>query len=91
MAIIWTKTAYDDLDRLYQFLAVVNPKAAAKTVQALSAVPENIQPTPAIGLSLPQYAPRNVRRYLVGDYEMRYELIGHDIHILTIWHQREKR
>lgn len=91
MAIIWTRTAVDDLDRLYQFLAPVNAHAAAKTVQALSAAPENILPTPAIGLPLLQYAPRNVRRYLVGQYEMRYELIGHDVHILTIWHQREMR
>ena len=91
MPIVWTQTAYDDLERLYQFLAAVNRNAAAKTVQALSVAPEKILRTPAIGLSLPQYAPRNVRRYLVGDYEMRYELIRHDIRVLTIWHQREKR
>ena len=52
MAIIWTQTAFDDLDRLYQFLALVNTNAAAKTVQALSTAPEKILPTPAIGLPL---------------------------------------
>lgn len=91
MAIIWTQTACDDLERLYQFLAGVNPNAAARTVRALSVAPEKTLPTPAIGLSLPQYAPRNVRPYLVGDYEVRYALIGHDVHILTIWQQQENR
>lgn len=91
MAIIWTKTAYDDLQRLYQFLAKVNINAAAKTLQSLAVAPEKLLPMPSIGQALPQYAPRNVRRYLVGDYEMRYELVAQDILILTIWHQRELR
>lgn len=91
MAIIWTKTAYDDLERLHQFLAKVNIIAAAKTLQNLAAAPEKLLPTPSIDQALPQYAPRNVRRTLVGDYEMRYELVEQNIHILTIWHQRERR
>lgn len=39
MAIIWTETAFEDLDRLYAFLAPVNPRAAAKAIESLVAAP----------------------------------------------------
>jgi plasmid stabilization system protein ParE len=91
MAIIWTETAYEDLDRLYAFLAAVNPRAAAEAIEALIAGPEELLLTPLIGQALPKYLPQHVRRYLVGSYEVRYEIVNQDILILTIWHQREKR
>ena len=91
MAIIWTETAFEDLDRLYAFLAPVNPRAAAKAIESLVAAPEALLPTRSIGQALPQYLPQDVRRFLVGDYEIRYELLDQDILILTIWHQRERR
>ena len=91
MAIVWTETAYRDLERLYEFLAAVDPAATGRQIQALTIAPETLLTTSAIGQILPQYAPRNVRRLLVARYEMRYEIVGHDVMILTIWHQRELR
>ena len=35
--------------------------------------------------------PREVRRILVGHYEMRYEIRGSEIYILRLWHRREDR
>jgi hypothetical protein len=32
-----------------------------------------------------------VRRLLIGDYEMRYELAGGAVHILRFFHTREDR
>ncbi len=34
---------------------------------------------------------REVRRLLVGHYEMRYELQESNIYILRVWHTRENR
>lgn len=87
----WTRKALDDLARLYEFLAPVNPSAAAKTVQALSRAPDRLIERPRLGEKLEEFAPREVRRVLVGKYEVRYELIGHEIYILRIWHTREHR
>lgn len=39
-----------------------------------------------------EFAPREVRYILVGDYEMRYEISANeDIWILRLWHTREFR
>jgi len=35
--------------------------------------------------------PREVRRIIVGDYELRYEIADATIFILRLWHSRENR
>lgn len=46
---------------------------------------------PRLGERLDAYHPREVRRIIVGNYEMRYELARETISILRIWHSRENR
>jgi plasmid stabilization system protein ParE len=91
MDLRWTSKALSDLVRLYEFLASVNPKAAARTVQALTAAPGRLRASPRIGEKLEEFAPREVRRMLVGQYEMRYEIQEPTLYILRLWHTREER
>ena len=91
MQLKWTSKALDDLARLYEFLAPVNRSAAARTVQSLTVAPTNLLDNPRIGERLEEFDPREVRRILVGHYEMRYELQESNIYILRIWHTREDR
>lgn len=91
MNIHWTEKAAGDVTRLHGFLAPYNPVVATRNVQALVAAPERLMAFPRIGESLTQYDPREVRRLLIGDYEMRYEIAGDSIYILRIWHNREQR
>jgi hypothetical protein len=44
-----------------------------------------------LGVRLPELEPREVRRLLVGDDEVRYELTERDLFVLRLWHQREAR
>ena len=37
------------------------------------------------------HEPREVRRIIVGAYEMHYELIGETIYIVRVWRGREFR
>ncbi|MDP3539587.1 MAG: type II toxin-antitoxin system RelE/ParE family toxin [Azonexus sp.] len=69
----------------------VNHSAAARTVQSLTATPTNLLDNPRIGERLDEFEPREVRRLLVDQYEMRYELQEINIYILRIWHTRENR
>ncbi|MFV8104440.1 type II toxin-antitoxin system RelE/ParE family toxin, partial [Enterobacter cloacae complex sp.6730515] len=80
-----------DLARLYEFLAPVNQPAAARAVQALIKAPETLLTNPRVGEQLFQFEPREVRRILVGQYEMRYEIQGDTIYVLRLWHTREDR
>ncbi len=91
MEVKWTNKALSDLNRLFEFLAVVNRPAAAKAVRSLTAAPVRIIEQPRIGGRLDEYTPREVRRLLVGRYEMRYELGNNTLYVLRIWHTREKR
>lgn len=87
----WSSEALQDLSRLYEFLAVVNQPAAAKVVQQLTSSPDMLLNNPRIGEQLFDHEPREVRRLLIGQYEMRYELRRGGISILRIWHTRESR
>lgn len=91
MELRWSSKAVADLARLHDFLAPVNPRAAARVVQALTAAPSRLLEHPRIGEKLEEFEPREVRRILAGNYEMRYELRGATIYVLRIWHTREDR
>lgn len=91
MELKWTSKALSDLARLYEFLAPVNKPAAAKAVQALTKAPTVLLTNPRIGEQLFHFEPREVRRILVGDYEVRYEIQESIIYVLRLWHTRENR
>jgi plasmid stabilization system protein ParE len=91
MDLKWTSKALSDLARLYEFLASVNKPAAARTVQSLTAAPASLLVNPRIGEKLEEFEPREVRRILVGHYEMRYEIQESIIYLLRLWHTREDR
>ncbi|WP_252179978.1 type II toxin-antitoxin system RelE/ParE family toxin [Endozoicomonas sp. 4G] len=91
MEINWTSKALSDLSRLYDFLALVNKQAAAKTVQSLTSGPAILLENPRLGERVEAFDPREVRRVLIGQYEMRYEIQHSTIYILRFWHTREER
>ena len=91
MRLKWTKKAQADLVRLHDFLAPANRAAAARTVQALVAAPARLIAQPRLGERLQEFEPNEVRRIIVGQYEMRYELQGDVIYVLRLWHSREDR
>jgi plasmid stabilization system protein ParE len=72
MKIQWSDKALSDLQRLFEFLAPVNRQAAAKRIRALTAAPIKLIDQPRIGERIATYDPREVRRFLVGHYEIRY-------------------
>ena len=91
MKVQWTSKATSDLVRLYRHLSPVAPDAAARVVQQLVRAPDRLVEYPRIGEKLEAFAPREVRRILVGNYELRYEIAGGAIFILRLWHCREDR
>lgn len=91
MELKWTSKALSDLVRLYEFLAPVNKPAAVRAVQALTKAPTVLLANPRIGEQLFQFEPREVRRILVKEYEIRYEIQNSIIYVLRLWHTREDR
>ena len=91
MQLKWTSKALSDLVRLHEFLAPANKAAAARTIQSLATAPDRLVLNPRIGERLEQFEPREVRRILIGNYEMRYEIRQSTIYLLRLWHTREER
>jgi plasmid stabilization system protein ParE len=91
MKLSWTSKALSDLARLYDFLALVNKPAAARTVQKLTAASASLAANPRIGEKLEEFEPRDVHRIIVGHYEIRYEIRETTIYVLRLWHTREDR
>jgi len=91
VALKWTSKAHSDLVRLYEFVGPVNPAAAARIVRHLVASAKRIPAHPRLGMQMPEFTPREVRKVLVADYEIRYELTDTEVFILRIFHAREDR
>ena len=91
MALKWTTSAERDLVRLHAFLAPVNPRTAVQVVRQLVVGAEQLLAYPHLGVLLEEFAPRDVRRVIIGDYELRYELTDTSVYILRLWHEREDR
>jgi uncharacterized protein (TIGR02996 family) len=77
-------------------------KTQAKLLEAIYAAPADDGPRlvyadflleqgKPLGARLNEFDPREVRRLLVGNYELRYELTEEDLFVLRIWHLREAR
>jgi plasmid stabilization system protein ParE len=91
MKIRWTGKALSDVVRLYDFLAIKDKAAAARVVQSVTAAPNRLLDQERIGEKLEEFDPREVRRIIIGRYEMRYEIQESIIIVLRIWHTREDR
>ena len=91
MKITWTSKASSDLVRLHEHPRPVAPEAAARVVQQLARAPDRLLDYPRIGEKLAAYEPREIRRIIVGNYELRYEIADATIFILRLWHSRENR
>jgi plasmid stabilization system protein ParE len=87
----WSHPALSDLTRLRVFLEDVNPKAAARAVHSLRAGARKLQQYPRLGESVEHVEQRDVRRVMIDDYELRYEVDVETVHILRIWHHRGNR
>jgi len=91
MRLNWSGPALRDLDRLFAFLAPKNLPAALNVLESLTAAADRLIDHPRLGIRLSQYAAREVRHIIVGDYDLRYEIEGDIIRIASIWHGRENR
>lgn len=66
-------------------------KARRHRRPSATVAPRQLPERPRSGRQLDQYLPREVRRIIVANYEMRYELVDGTVTILRVWHTREER
>lgn len=91
MIVVWTDQALQDIERLYAFLKWDNPAAARRVVRDLRAAPQRLRSMPRLGQRGDLISAFEVRRIMIGDYELRYAVHGETLSILQLWHTREQR
>lgn len=91
MKLLWTRAAIADLVRLHNFLEPANPRAAQAVVRNQDQGARRLVEFPRLGHKLEHLKPNEVRRLIIGDYELRYDIVGDVVRILRIWHGREDR
>ena len=84
-----TIAARSDLARLSGFLDRVAPEAKARVVLRLVQAPNKLAEQPRLGERLRTYEPREVRRLVIGNYEMRDEIASDTLYVLRVRHYRE--
>jgi plasmid stabilization system protein ParE len=88
----WSKEAAADIQRLYRFLADVNPDAAKRAALAIKDGVKILQQFPEIGRPVIGMS-GDFRDWLIhfggGGYVARYHLDGQNVTIVLVRHQRE--
>jgi plasmid stabilization system protein ParE len=91
MKINWSRDAVRDLVRLHDFVAGINPVTARRIIAALHQAASQLAASPRKGRRLDGFDDAEVRRLIVAQYELRYEILDNAIYVLRIWHTREDR
>lgn len=91
MKIVWSRSAWTDIDRLTQFMAERDLNAADLVFDRLANAPDALLIFPRRGSRLSRYDDREIRELHVGKYVLRYELKGVEIRVLRFFHGREDR
>lgn len=91
MRLQWTGPALGDFRRFERFLAPVNRNAAKRAIPAIRTSVRRALEHPQIGDRVEEVTSCEVRKLLVDQYELRYEVLPGLIRVLRVWHMREER
>ncbi|EDC6161129.1 type II toxin-antitoxin system RelE/ParE family toxin [Salmonella enterica subsp. enterica serovar Newport] len=93
MIVRWTHKAQQDLARVYNFSLQHSRRRANKVADRLTTAADGLQFAPYIGVHLELYEPEEVRKLVIDDYEIHYQIDEpkNTIYIVDLWHVREDR
>lgn len=89
MRLGWSRASPTDLDRLHDFLLPKSPRAGCRAFPGPGTDFDRLPLRK--GELIETDAPYEVRRLIVGDYEMHYYVAADYVRIARIWHTRENR
>lgn len=85
--IIWAPRAEADALRIYDYIAAVNPHAAAAVVRRLVDAADGLSTFPLLGRQAGRYRELTVVR----PYVLVYRVTGDLVEILRVWHGAQDR
>lgn len=92
MKITYTPEAIDDLIRLKEFIEEKNPQAAQRVARTIKKKIKQLKTFPLIGVGVEEAPdPELIRDLITGNYIVRYLIYSNKVHILRVWHHKERR
>lgn len=85
--ITWTKIAKQDLQEIYEYIALNSEHYANITVSKIYDNVQTLNPNPKIGRYVPELNSKNIRELILGNYRIIYRLnTSTAVEILRIYH-----
>ncbi|MGD8595129.1 MAG: type II toxin-antitoxin system RelE/ParE family toxin [Gammaproteobacteria bacterium] len=93
MKLRWLPFAFQDIERLYEFLLEKDPNAAANAMELILEGSEQLLEMPELGRPMDDETGRRELYLPFGSaaYVLRYKLDGDVVVIIRVWHSREQR
>ncbi len=85
----WSKTAMDDLRRIYNYISEDSVIYAKKVVEEIINKSDYLKAYPDIGKAIPELNNLRIRELIVYSYRMVYQVESEDVEILTLVHSRK--
>ena len=85
----WSKTAMDDLRRIYNYISEDSVIYAKKVVEEIINKSDYLKAYPNIGRAIPELNNPGIRELIVYSYRMVYQVEREDVEILTLVHSRK--
>lgn len=86
MNVYWTKTALDDLDAIFQFIARDSNDYAMHTVQRIIRCAEQIGAFPLSGRKVAKFDTDQLREVVQGAYRIVYYIKSSQIDVIAVVH-----
>ncbi len=86
ITLVWTIEAKQEIQELYQRIAVRDKPAAKRVVAKIRQLAEQLVEHPEIGRIVPEYGVQSVRERIWKSYRIVYHLTLQGIEIIAIWH-----
>lgn len=85
-ALIWSREALHDIDRIAEHISEDSRYHAQQVVERLFDLANELPAHPKLGRIVPELADPNVRERFLYSYRLIYELTGEEIHLLAVIH-----
>ena len=82
--LIITDEAFDDIDKIADFIAEYNPRAARETIEFLLGACNNLLKFPSLGVKKNCIKSNDVRFYIIRQYLIAYRIHNNRVVILKI-------
>ncbi len=85
-ALIWSREALDDIDRVAEYISRDSRYHAQQVVERLFELADELPTHPMLGRVVPELADPNVRERFLYSYRLIYELTTETIRVLAVIH-----